>query len=246
MSNRTDHPAGVYAVVDSTGVGGDCSCPVCRGGRPPTLPLGVPFANRVNIREVPARTAAQVIQAHHSYVPELVRWSLTTAHGVFLDDHLVGVITYRRPMWRSFTPGRGEVPDQYRQEYDKEDAIVVNRVCIAVSMANLASCSLARSVAKYVQDRRRRDNLRLLMTWVRDDYDGSMFRALSDAGWYEGVTVTGHQAGNRPVTEIRDYDKTRWLYPVAPPDMTEQTGLPDYGGGHARANIDPAEEPLRE
>jgi hypothetical protein len=58
------------------------------------------------------------------------------------------------------------------------------------------------------------DNFELLVTYIREDYKGSMFAALSGKGWeYEGESK-GMPPGNRETKEIHDWDKQRWVCEV--------------------------------
>lgn len=104
--------------------------------------------------------------------------------------------------------------DVARREVISGDGIVeAARICLGARMPNLASAGLARSQEQFLRDYGHRD-VRVLLTWVRADYDGSMVRALRDKGW----TCTGYrepgQAGNRDEKPIRERYKWRFLCPV--------------------------------
>lgn len=91
-------------------------------------------------------------------------------------------------------------------------------------MPNLASAALAASQEQFIQDHARRRGVRLLLTFVRADYDGSMIRALRDKGWScTGRTEPG-QVGNRPEKEIPDRPKWRFLCEIDA-DCPEQVDL---------------------
>jgi len=51
----------------------------------------------------------------------------------------------------------------------------------------------------------------MLVTYVRDDYKGSMFEALSGLGWEYDSYSKARQPGNKPSREIYDYDKKRYV-----------------------------------
>jgi len=97
---------------------------------------------------------------------------------------------------------------------EPENTMEVSRACIALDMPNLASCSMAKAQKKFVEDYARENDIEQLVTYVREDYDGTMFKALRGLGWQKDGVSKGHQAGNRPEREIRSYDKTRWVCPL--------------------------------
>jgi hypothetical protein len=59
------------------------------------------------------------------------------------------------------------------------------------------------------------DGIELLITYVRDGWDGTMFAALKSKGWKEDKTVVGRNRGpHHGESEIHDIykaDKTRWV-----------------------------------
>ena len=175
-----------------------CACPVHRDGDPPTYPLGISFAEKLAIEGIPQHIARDIYAEHHSYRPETPNVNLTH-HGVFLDGHLVGSITYRFPLIRRL----GDVPG--------DKIVEVARICIAVEMPNLASAAFARSQDIFIRAYARPNGIRVLLTFVHEDYEGSMLRALRGLGWYHDGIREGKQAGNRPETDIRDADKARWV-----------------------------------
>jgi len=162
---------------------------------PATIPLGVPISDRVEIREIGRRTADRLYAAHHSYLP---RGRQGYHYGVYFDDRIVGAITF--DAWPSQSKIRGHPSAEIRE---------VARVCIAHDTPNLASCAMAKAQDKFVEERC--EGIELLVTYVREDYHGSMFRALRGKGWEVDGHSKGHAPGNRQKYEIHDYDKQRWV-----------------------------------
>jgi len=162
------------------------------------LPLGVSFSDRVSIKQIDKRTAHLVYKHHHSYM-DGGNPSSSAVHGVYLDDRLVGAISYGYMLASEDIHG---IPsDKYMS---------VSRVCIAIDMPNLASCAMAKSKDLFAKQTAQNEDIELLVTYVREDYDGTMFDALDD--WeYNGHIAKGHQAGNRSESGIRDYDKRRYV-----------------------------------
>jgi hypothetical protein len=101
----------------------------------------------------------------------------------------------------------------------------IDELVAGVDFANLASAALAQSMERFVRRRGRRRGVRLLLTFVRADFDGSMIKALRDRGWHcTGKTEPG-QAGNRPDKQIREQPKWRFLCEVPAASDREQTSL---------------------
>ena len=166
---------------------------------PGELPLGVPIEHRISVKNIDNRTATRVYESHHSYVNS--GRNGVVHHGVYLDDQLVGAITY------DYMLASHEIHGVPSDEY-----IEVARVCIAHDTPNLASCGMAKSQKKFVNEYANEHNIKLLVSYVREDYKGSMFAALKGLGWHhDGHIAKGHQAGNRPHREIREWDKKRWV-----------------------------------
>jgi len=189
------------ASTHSDGCGSDTFCPVHEGfsGASKPYPLGHSLTRHVDIRPIPNQTANQIHVAHHSYV-YTPRKNSVVSHGVFVDDRIVGAISYAYLL--ASEPIAGYASDEY---------IELARVTIAVDMPNLASCGLSASQDQFAETYARDNDIGLLVTYVHEDYDGSMFKALQTKGWtYDGES-RGHQAGNRPDTDIRDVDKSRWV-----------------------------------
>ena len=169
------------------------------GMEPSAYPLGWPIAEKISVEPIRKRLANDVHVAHHSYVSE-PRHNSVANHGVFLDGDLVGAVSYAFLLCSS--PIHGYKPDEYLE---------LARVTIGIDMANLASCGMAKSQDLLTDTYAAENDIGLLVTYVHEDYDGSMFAALKKKGWtYDGESA-GHQAGNRAENDIRDVDKTRWV-----------------------------------
>jgi len=160
---------------------------------PPTLPLGVSFSDRVDVKTINRRTADRLYEAHHSYLP---RGRCGWHYGVYFDGSIVGAISFDN--WPSQSTIRG---------YESKDIYEVSRVCIDHDTPNLASCAMAKAQDAFLGSR----NCDLLVTYVREDYKGSMFAALAGKGWEVDGHSKGHPPGNRQKHEIHEYDKTRWV-----------------------------------
>jgi len=170
-------------------------------GSPPVgVPLGQKFKHRVEIHGVDHRTCELVCRAHHSYMPYARKNLTPVRHGVFLDESLAGVITYSEPM--ASEPINGIARKNYFE---------VSRVAIGVDFPNLASCGMSKSQKIFVDEYANKNGIEMLVTYVRDDYEGSMFEALSGLGWEYDKDSKGHQPGNKPSREIYDYDKKRYV-----------------------------------
>lgn len=165
---------------------------------PKPYPLGWPLKDKVSIDPIRSDLANQIHAAHHSYVTE-PRYGVVN-HGVFLRDELVGAITYDYML--ASHPIHG---------YESDEYIEVARVTIANETPNLASCAMSQSQDRFVEEYAHKNDIGLLVTYVREGWEGTMFKALRGKGWeFDGISE-GHQAGNRRDREIRDYDKQRWV-----------------------------------
>jgi len=171
---------------------------------PKPLPLGVPFADRVGVREIPWRTAELLYEHHHSYLPSVRTSGAFVHHGIYLDGNIVGAITW------------GAHPTEHDLHgYPPDERAEVARVCIAINMANLASCSMAKSQRTFMEEIGREKGIGLLVTYVREDFLGSMFAALEGLGWEtDGEPRNGPAPANRPKRDIHDYGKRRWVCEV--------------------------------
>lgn len=161
---------------------------------PATYPLGVPISDKVDIRDIPRNTADRIYQAHHSYIP---RGRCGWHYGVYLDGQIVGAISFDN--WPSQATIRG---------FESEDIREVSRVCVAHDTPNLASCAMAKAQEQFIDDHQA---IEMLVTYVREDYKGSMFAALKGKGWERDGHSKGHAPGNRQKHEIHDWDKERWV-----------------------------------
>jgi len=165
---------------------------------PKPYPLGIPIKDKVTIRQIDRRAANKIYEAHHSYLP---RGRQGWHYGVYLDDKLVGAITF--DAWPSQSTIQG-----FESEHIRE----VARVAIAHDTPNLASCAMSKAQDKFLEERG--DGIKLLVTYIREDYDGSMFKALKGKGWeYDGYSI-GHAPGNRQKHDIHNWNKERWVCSV--------------------------------
>jgi len=188
-----------------------CVCPIHNGQTPPTYPLGVPFESKVSVETIPRHTAKRIYKAHHSYMPDTPAVNLTH-HGILLDGYLTGAITYRHPLISEMNG------------IDGSNIVEVARVCVGVDMPNLASCGMNKSQDKFTREYATQNGIKVLLTFVREGYEGHMIKALKDTGWeFDGTRETS-QPSNRETAEIHDYDKDRWINELETPD-TEQTTL---------------------
>lgn len=195
---------------------GGCTCPIHRDGQPVTAPLGLRFAERVQIESIPRHVAGAIYEAHHSYMNDVPQTNLAH-HAVIYQDQIMGAITWRYPLIRSL--------ECDGTQYEGDEIVEAARICIGVDFPNLASAALARSMERFVRRHGRRRGVRLLLTFVRADFDGSMIKALRDKGWHcAGKTEPG-QAGNRPDKQIRERPKWRFLCKVPAESNRVQTSL---------------------
>ena len=88
--------------------------------------------------------------------------------------HFVGAITWRHPLIRSL--------NYEETHYQGDEIVAAARVCIGVDFPNLASAALARSMEQFVCRHAHRRGIRLLVTFVRADFEGAMIQALRDKG----------------------------------------------------------------
>lgn len=203
--------------------GPTCSCPIHADGEPPIVPLGHDFAHRVTVEEIAREAAEQVYRAHHSYRPDTPSTNIVH-HGIFVDGHLAGAITWRQPLLNG--PKYGIRPNgQLTREYDEAVDTFVSeaggyveaaRICIGVRFQNLASCGLARSMERFLEDHAKRLGATWLLTYIRNDHVGSMLKALYDKGWqFVGLTRKSSPPSNREEEDIHHWRKQRWVFPVA-------------------------------
>ncbi len=165
---------------------------------PPEYSLGWSIADKVNIKPINRRGANTIYEANHSYLP---RGRKGWHYGVFLDGQTVGAITF--DAWPSQSTIRGKESADIRE---------VARVCIGHKTPNLASCAMAKAQDKFLDERG--DGIDLLVTYVREDYEASMFKALRGKGWEHDGHSKGHAPGNRQKHDIHNWDKERWVCEV--------------------------------
>jgi hypothetical protein len=169
------------------------------GSSPPDYALGWPICERVTVGTIKRRTADAVYENHHSYIQ---RGRKGWHYGVFLDGELVGAITF--DAWPSQSTIHGYESAQIRE---------VARVCIVNSTPNLASCAMARAQDRFLAEHG--EGIELLITYVRDGWNGTMFAALKSKGWQEDETVSGRSRGphhgDSEIHDIYKADKTRWV-----------------------------------
>ncbi|WP_153953013.1 hypothetical protein [Halosegnis longus] len=206
----------------------DCGCPVCANGEPPTVPLGIRFADRITVEEIDQETANEIYRSHHSYMGEVHSANLAH-HGVYFDDRLVMAVTYRYPLMSRFKvytePPGGLHRDDARADRAgtekhviKGDRLIeVNRICVVAEMANLASAGMAASQSHFLETVGSQYRPDLLVTYIRADHTGSMIKALSGSKpnqelmWTQAGTSVPRTSGNREETEINQWEKARWL-----------------------------------
>lgn len=168
---------------------------------PKPYPLGWPIKDKVSIREIDRRVADRIYENHHSYLP---RGRCGWHYGVYLDDSIVGAISFDN--WPSQSTIRG---------FASDEIIEVSRVCIGNDTPNLASCAMSKAQDQFVE---KHPKVKLLITYIRGGYDGSMFKALRGEGLeFDGVSYgkeRGPHHGDSEIHEIYTVEKQRWVCPV--------------------------------
>lgn len=166
------------------------------GSTPPTYPVGWPIADRISIERIKKHTATEIYKLHHSYRPRARGgWH----YGIMLDESLVGAITF--DAW----PSEGEICG-YKSAEIKE----VARVCVVNDTPNLASCAMSKAQDKFLESVGR--GVELLVTYVHEDYNASMFKALREKGWREdgySKPETGYSHNQKA-----EFGKHRWVCEV--------------------------------
>jgi hypothetical protein len=165
---------------------------------PPELPLGYPIADKVSVEQVDQRVARAVYEKHHSYLPNN---RVGCHYGIFLQNEIVGSITFSA--WPSGGTVRG---------YDSENVREVSRVCVGHDTPNLASCAMAKAQDDYIEARGA--EFEVLVTYVHEDWSGSMFAALNGKGWERDGVSLGNGRPTCPWQDVRDIDevdKERWV-----------------------------------
>lgn len=77
----------------------ECTCPIHRNRErdPFTAPLGLPFADHVHVAPITRERAADIYDAHHSYMDSCPAVNLAH-HGLYYQGELMGAITWRFPL----------------------------------------------------------------------------------------------------------------------------------------------------
>ena len=168
---------------------------------PPSYPLGFPIKQKVKLEKIKRYVADAVYENHHSYIP---RGRLGWHYGVMLDEQLVGAITFST--WPASANLKG---------VDSDDIIEVARVCIAHDTPNLASCAMAKAQDKFLDEEAPDYGVGLLVTYIHNECNGSMFKALRGKGWEfdelrhsEGLKGGSYAASDEDIYSI---DKERWV-----------------------------------
>lgn len=215
--------------LNTTSSSTECNCPIHAAGEPPTLPCGVDFSHRIHIEEISKDRAHDVYQAHHSYAPEAPNLTFGDGnHGVYLDGHLVGALSYNYHIinkLKLYIEDNGSFHRNDSRGSDQDKHILmgdrfahVARICIGVDMPNLASCALSTSQEYFVEHTS--EDVDFLLTFIRNDHVGSMLKALIDKGWQlTGFTRSETGSGNREKQDIHSWKKQRWLCEIG--DSTE-------------------------
>lgn len=162
-------------------------------------PLGVPFADRLSVESAPDHVVRRIYSEHHSYRPELDRVTIQNHVGL-LDGVSVGAVTYAMPRRSVPIIGVGQ-----------ENIVEVARVCVSADIPNLASCLLSKSQERFMSGWGSRNGVKLLISMVHSDWDGSMFRALRGKGWENIRKARTGKSGNRDYTGIENDDKELWI-----------------------------------
>lgn len=145
---------------------------------------------------------------------------------VFSDrdyQSLPGEIRYRA---KEIVPDISESQVAERRVVGGDKFINADRICVGVSMPNLASAALARSQERIVESYCKQNGVEYLLTFVRADYRGSMILALGDKGWLCTGWSEPSTPGNREHEEIHDRYKWRFICPVK--KVTEQATLSEW------------------
>jgi hypothetical protein len=169
------------------------------GSQPPEYPLGWSIADRVDVTSIKRRTADNIYKNHHSYIQ---RGRQGWHYGITLDGELVGAVTF--DAWPSQSEIRG---------YESASIREVARVCVVNQTPNLASCAMAKAQKQFLEQHG--DGIEMLITYVREGWEGTMFKALKGMGWEKDAQVEGRNRGpHHGESEIHDIytaDKTRWV-----------------------------------
>lgn len=171
----------------------------------------------LKIESIPDRVAREFYIKNHSYMPYLNRVVILN-HGGFIDGELVAAVTYT--MLRASHEIWGRPSDEY---------VEVARTCVGADIPNLASCMMARSQDRFLEEWAKPHGVSLLVTFVAEGYDGTMYRALTDKGWQPDGVADTRPSGNRENREIQGTEKTRWVCELDY-ESPEQATLPEVVG----------------
>ena len=163
------------------------------GTTPPVYPVGWSIKDKVGVVSIKRRTASAIYKLYHSYRP---RGRCGWHYGITLDGELVGAISF--DSW----PSEGQI-----RGYDSCDIKEVARVCVVNETPNLASCAMSKAQEVFV-DTHGKDT-ELLVTYVHEDFQGSMFKALRGKGWeLDGYSPpqTGYSHNQKA-----EFGKQRWV-----------------------------------
>lgn len=217
------------SLAQQYGTQSNCQCPVHRDGEPGTVPLGIQFSERLDVRPIDQADANEIYENHHSYMGETHSANLAH-HGVYVDDKLVVAMTYRYPLMSKFKVYTGPNGAVYRDDSRAsregatkhivagDELIEINRICVAVGMQNLASAAMSASVNYFLEHTGAEYEPSFLITYIREDHSGSMLKALQDDSphvglhtWQTAGTSVPRTSGNREETEINQWEKQRWI-----------------------------------
>lgn len=168
---------------------------------PPEVDWEDGFRNRVTIDDIRKRDAHEIYRKHHEYLPYAIDAS-PVRHGIFLDDFVVGAISYSNPFGSHY-----EVAD-----IPVSEAMVISRICITLDLHNLASCALSKSQDIFERDYAESESIKLLITYIKEGYEGTMLKALTDKGWTKDPDheTQTHQPSNKEQRDIWEESKSRW------------------------------------
>jgi hypothetical protein len=113
-----------------------------------------------------------------------------------------------------------------------DEFVEANRICIGERMANLASCSLAKSQETFVQSQASPE-FKYFVTYVMSEYSASMIRALKDKGWTCVGWSPPSSSSNREEKEIQKKFKWCFLCPVS--DVISSESLNHWSTNPAEA-----------
>jgi len=165
--------------------------------------------DRISVKKVPYKVAKAYQEMYHEYMDS--RHNSSVRHGIFLDGHgMVGCVEYAYLMCRWDMFG-----------YESDSYMEIARVCFNTSVPNAASCGLMMSVRKFKNEYARSEGIKLLVTYVRDDYRGTLFEAcgFEYKGKRDGQSINDYDldhvtksAGRGSFKEIYNADKKVYIF----------------------------------